>query len=153
VKGHIRERSPGYWAIVLGVRDPETGKRKRKWHRFTGKKRQAQTECSRLITEMESGCYLEPTKITLGHFLDKWLDHMRSQLAPRSHERYSDIARKNLAPLRNVTLTKLRPLQISNAYVGALESGRRDGKGGLTPSTVVYMHRVLREALNQAVIC
>jgi hypothetical protein len=28
MKGHIRERSPGRWAIVIDVRDPQTGKRK-----------------------------------------------------------------------------------------------------------------------------
>jgi hypothetical protein len=64
MKGHIRERSPGHWAIVLDLRDPGTGKRKRKWHAFTGTKRQAQTECSRLITEMSRGTYLEPAKET-----------------------------------------------------------------------------------------
>jgi hypothetical protein len=29
MKGHIRQRSPGHWAIVIDVRDPQTGKRKR----------------------------------------------------------------------------------------------------------------------------
>jgi hypothetical protein len=29
MKGHIRERSPGHWAIVIEMRDPVTGKRKR----------------------------------------------------------------------------------------------------------------------------
>jgi hypothetical protein len=29
MKGHIRERSPGRWAIVIDARDPQTGKRKR----------------------------------------------------------------------------------------------------------------------------
>src|SRR5262249_10222726 len=33
----------------------------------------------------------------------------------------------------------------------ALASGRRDGKGGLSARTVTHMHRVLREALQQAV--
>jgi len=33
MKGHIRERSPGRWAIVIDLPDPpETGKRRRKWH-------------------------------------------------------------------------------------------------------------------------
>src|SRR5262249_13843682 len=32
----------------------------------------------------------------------------------------------------------------------ALTSGRRDGQGGLSPRTVTHMHRVLREALQQA---
>ena len=38
MKGHIRERSPGRWAIVLEVRDEATGKRKRRWHAFKGAK-------------------------------------------------------------------------------------------------------------------
>jgi hypothetical protein len=33
MKGHIRERSPGRWAIIIDLRDPATGKRRRKWSR------------------------------------------------------------------------------------------------------------------------
>ena len=40
VKGHIRERSPGHWAIILDVRDQQTGARKRRWHSFKGGKRE-----------------------------------------------------------------------------------------------------------------
>ena len=36
MKGHIRERSPGRWAIILDLHDAETGKRRRKWHSFKG---------------------------------------------------------------------------------------------------------------------
>jgi hypothetical protein len=36
MRGHLRERSPGHWAIVIDVRDPQTGKRKRRWHSFKG---------------------------------------------------------------------------------------------------------------------
>ena len=66
MKGHIRERSPGHWAIVIEQRDPATGKRKRRWHSFTGTKRTAQIECARLISELQRGTYLEPNKITVG---------------------------------------------------------------------------------------
>jgi len=31
MKGHIRRRSASTRAIILDVRDPETGKRRRKW--------------------------------------------------------------------------------------------------------------------------
>jgi hypothetical protein len=64
MKGHIRERSPGHWAIVLDVHDAATGKRKRKWHSFHGTKRQAQIESARLISELQGGGYLEPSKVT-----------------------------------------------------------------------------------------
>src|ERR687893_975006 len=116
MKGHIRERSPGRWAIILDVPDAETGKRKRKWHSFTGGKREAQKECARLIAAMESGAYVEPAKTTAGEFLGHWLEHMRSQVAPRTFERYEEIALKNIVPVLGTSiLTKLRPDQISAA--------------------------------------
>ncbi len=65
MKGHIRERSPGRWAIVIDLRDPATGSRRRKWHSFAGTKRQAQVECSRLISAISGGAYLEPAKVTV----------------------------------------------------------------------------------------
>lgn len=78
---------------------------------------------------------------------------MKSQISPRTHERYSEIVKKNINPaLGAMSLTKLRPAHIADAYSKALASGRRDGKGGLSPATVVYMHRLIKHALAQAVI-
>lgn len=150
MKGHIRERSPGHWAIVLDVRDPATGKRKRRWHSFVGTKRQAQIECARLISEIQGGGHQEPSKTTVAQFLERWLAHVKAQVSARSHERYAEIARKNLSPLLGgILLAKLQPMQISEAYSKALVSGRRDGSGGLSPRTVHHMHRVLKQALGQ----
>ena len=84
MKGHIRERSPGHWAIVIELRDPESGKRRRKWHSFHGTKRQAQDECARLISELNGGLYIEPARITVGQFLDRWLDHIKAVVSPRT---------------------------------------------------------------------
>jgi integrase len=150
MKGHIKERSPGHWAIILDVRDAN-GKRRRKWHSFKGTKRQAQTECSRLITDMDSGEYVEPSKVTLAEFLDRWLKYIKPNVSPRTHERYEQIATKNIGPqLGSKILSKLQPIEIREAYAKAMQSGRRDGKGGLSPRTVHHMHRVLYSALNQA---
>jgi integrase len=151
MKGHIRERSPGHWAIVIEARNPQTGERKRKWHSFKGTKREAQVQCARLISDREQRGYIEPTRETLAGFLDRWLDHMRGQVSPRTLERYAGLCRKNIVPLLGtVVLTKLQPPNISQAYSKALASGRRDRTGGLSPRTVHHMHRVLREALQQA---
>jgi integrase len=151
MKGSIRERSPGHWAIILDQHDHATGKRKRKWHSFAGTKRQAQVECSRLITGMNGGSYVEPLKITVLQFFERWLRHIKPNVSPRTHERYQQIALKNIAPLIGAKLLlKLKPIEISEAYSTALESGRRDGNGGLSPRTVHHMHRVLFSALDQA---
>jgi hypothetical protein len=151
MKGHLKERSPGHWAIILDQRDPATGERKRKWHSFEGTKRAAQAECARLITEIKSGVYVQPSRITLAAFFDRWLTHIKPNVAPRTYERYEQIATKNIAPLLGAKLiTALRPIDISGAYAKALESGRCNGPGGLSPRTVNHMHRVLYSALDQA---
>jgi integrase len=152
MRGHLRERSPGHWAIVIDARDPQTGNRKRRWHSFAGNKREAQVECARLLTEIKSGTSVDPSRMTVAAFLERWIEHMEGQVSPRSHERYAEIARKNLVPLLGgLGLTKLQPAHISQAYAKALVSGRRDGSGGLSARTVTHMHRVLRQALQQGI--
>jgi len=77
---------------------------------------------------------------------------MRLQVSPRTHERYTELVTKNIIPaLGSVTLSRLHAVQISEAYTRALVSGRRDGKGGLSPASVHYQHRVLKKAIGQAV--
>lgn len=154
MKGHVRERGAGNWYAVIDVRDSETGKRKRKWHSLPGcsGKRQAQIECARIISEINGGLYLEPSKTTVGQFLLRWCDHIQTQVSPKSYERYSEIAKKNLTPLLgSIVITKLTPAQISAAYAKALTNGRLDGTGGLSARTVGHLHRVLKQALGQAV--
>jgi integrase len=152
MRGHIRERSPGHWAIIVEMHDPETGRRKRKWHSFSGTKRQAQIECARLVSEVKTGNYVEPSKTLLAQFLDRWLDDVQTRVTPKTHERYTQICHKNIAPLLGaVPLAKLRPEQVSEAYAKALATGRRKGGGGLSPRTVRQMHAILKSALAQAV--
>jgi integrase len=77
---------------------------------------------------------------------------MQSQITPKSYARYAELANKNIVPLiGSVVLMKLKPVMISAAYSTALIKGRRDGTGGLSATTVTHMHRVLKQALGQAV--
>jgi hypothetical protein len=62
MRGHLRERSPGHWAIVVDMRDPATGQRKRKWHSFKGTKREAQVKKAELIVSVGQGIYVEQSK-------------------------------------------------------------------------------------------
>jgi integrase len=153
MKGHIRERGKGNWYAVIDVPDPTMGKRRRKWHSLEAKgKREAQIECATLISAIQGGTYVEANKITVQEFMRRWLAHIRPQVTPRTFERYEEIAIKNITPiLGSIIIRKLKPMQISDAYARALFSGRRDGKGGLSARTVGHIHRVLKQALGQAV--
>jgi hypothetical protein len=53
--GHMVERAPGRWAIVISVKDATTGKRKRQWHSFQGTKQEAKQERIRLLAALNNG--------------------------------------------------------------------------------------------------
>lgn len=152
-RGHIRPQGKGSWEIKFDLgRNPLTGRRITRYRTFRGNKREAQAELTRLLSQRDDGSLIEHSKLTVAAFLDRWLEYMRARVSPKTHERYTDICRNNLIPgLGAVVLTKLQPIQITDAFAIALSNGRKDGKGGLSPHTVHYMHRVLRNALRQAV--
>lgn len=144
--GHLEKRSKSSWTIVIEAgRDPVTGKRKRIKVAFRGTKRQAEREMHRLLHELESGTYVEPSSMTVGEYLLWWLEHYaRPSTAPRTFESYEMIVRRHLIPaLGALALQKLQPVHIQAYYSQALQS--------LSPRTVAYHHAVLHEALRHAV--
>lgn len=155
MKGHIRQRGERSWAIVIDLgRDPATGRRQQKWHSVKGTKRDAQKELARLVHEYNTGAYVEPSKLNLGEYLRQWLaDYAQGRVAARTFDRYEEIIRLRLSPaLGAMPLSKLQPLHIQAYYTRALKEGRLDGReGGLSAQTILHHHRLLHEALGQAV--
>jgi integrase len=144
MRGHIRERSPGRWAIVLDHRDPATGERRRRWHSFAGTKRQAQVKCAELVAELQSGGSVDPSKITVVEFLDRFdRDWAALHVSARSRDRYRfalDHVRRRLGDRR---LQKVSPADIAALYAALI---RED----LAPRTVRMVHTALHRALGQA---
>jgi hypothetical protein len=160
MKGHIRPRGENAWAIVLDIgRDPATGRRQQKWKTIHGPKKDAQRELNRLLHEIDTGSYIEPSRTTLGKYLKEWLEsYARTNVAPKTFERYQEIVECHLVPaLGKHILSQLKPLHLQSYYSQALLSGRRPARGkrnapaGLSGRTVLHFHRVLRQALAQAV--
>lgn len=153
MRGHIRQRGKGAYAVIIDLgRDPD-GKRRQKWHNIRGTKKDAEIELVRQLNALQTGCYVEPTKLTLAQFLLRWLDdYAKPKVTAKTLERYEEIVRLQIVPrLGHIVLTKLQPLQIQKLYADMLKDGRKDGRGGLSARTVLHHHRVLREALQQAV--
>jgi len=144
MKGHIRERSPWHWAIVLDHHDPVTGRRKRRWHSFEGTKRQAQVRCAELVAELQSGTSVDPSKITVVEFLDRFdRDWAALHVSARSRDRYRfalDHVRRHLG---NRMLQKVQPADIAALYASLTREG-------LAPRTTRMVHTALHRALGQA---
>jgi integrase len=144
MKGHVRERSPGHWAIVIDLNDPTTGRRRRKWHSFKGTKREAQVECARLITEMDAGAYVEHDRKSLNQFLDSWeRDWMATKVSPKTAERYSELLRLHVRPaLGDKRMQAIRAEDLNRLYAQLHER--------LAPRTVKHVHRLMHRIFGHA---
>ena len=154
MKGHITQRSKGSWSIVIDEgKDPLTGKRIQQWHTVKGTKRNAQKFLNEILVSKEKGTYVKPTRLSLGDWLEQWLDgYVAMHTTLRTQESYRSIINRHILPsLGSIPLSQLQPQQIQSYYAQALSSGRTDKKGGLSARSVLYHHRILTEALSHAV--
>ena len=143
MKGHIRERSPGHWAIVLDLHD-RSGRRRRKWRSFRGTKRAAERECARLITEMADQVYVERERKSLNQFLDDWeADWVPVNVSPRTAERYNELLRLYVRPrLGDKPLQAIRPEDLNGLYA--------DLHHRLAPLSVRQVYRLLHRIFGHA---
>ena len=98
MKGTIKQRSEGSYFLIIDLPRERGEKRKQKWITYKGSARGAQKELARLITEMEGGEYVETSKLTLGLWVDQWIEagapgRRRKKVSQRTLERYSQLLR------------------------------------------------------------
>ena len=154
MRGHIRRRGTRSWAIVIDLgRDPATNKRRQQWTSVKGTKRDAQRRLTELLRRYDTGTWMEPSRITVAEFLERWIqDYAEPNVGPTTLRRYGSVVRNHLSPtLGHLALAELRPDHIVSAHHRWRTNGRVDGTGGLAPHSVLYNHRVLHEALTRAV--
>lgn len=156
MKGHVRQRGKS-WSVVydLGRID---GQRRQKWESGFRTRKLAEARLNEVMVALQRDEYVEPTKVTLGEYLTRtWLPSIEpvpgvdGRLKPSTWASYEAevtnhvVPRIGHLPLRSVTAGHLDAL-----YRELLVSGRLDGKGGLSSSTVAYIHRIIRKALHDA---
>jgi integrase len=159
-RGHVAKKQtskgPRYYPVVElpPVVDPATGKlrRRQKWHPGHSARKAADRELTRLLSQLDQGAYVEPSKLTVRAFLEGWLRGMKGKVEPNTLENWEDYARAQVYPgLGHLRLRDLSAARLSTYYADLADHGRRDGKGGLKPKTVKNIHGVLHRALSDAV--
>ncbi|MBR1190082.1 site-specific integrase [Bradyrhizobium sp. AUGA SZCCT0160] len=143
--GHVRRRGERSWELKYDIGSDSNGRRKTRYASFKGSKRDAAIELARLIATAAAGEQVDPSRITVAEFLKRWdTDWCKSNVSPKTRERYEELMRLHVAPhVGAVRLQKLRPVQLAELY-GTLAAK-------LAPRTIGHVHRVLHQALSQAV--
>lgn len=131
--------------VTTGI-DPATGKPLSAY--VSGKKKKEVLErMQELLCDVHSGNYLTPSKLTLGEWLDIWLQEYQGSKKPMTVRNYTGTINKHIRPgLGGTRLTKLTNLMIQRFYNSLCE-----GEHPLAPKTVKNVHGILHKALDQAV--
>ena len=154
MKGHIYQTAKGSWTIVYDLPvDTVTGRRRQKSETVKGTKRDAERILREVLLSIEKGTYVKPNKIKLGDWLDQWCESfVVMNTTRRTYVSYRSIIDRHLKQgLGSIALARLEAQQIQAYYTEKLARGRFDGKGGLSNRSVLYHHRILSKALDQAV--
>lgn len=169
MKGTLRRKSVDTWQLRVFHGYDDKGKQLCDYHTIHARtKRDAEAEQRRILHTLDTGGYLEPSRLTVAEYLESWLrEYAALHLKPYTLERYECIVRKHLIPaLGSIRMNQLAPMRIERYYAEALKSGRlvrarksqkkppeplQGDLAGLDAQTVVKHHRVLHGALKRAV--
>jgi integrase len=154
------------WAFVVDVTPKDEqgrliGKRRQRKAQGFATKAAAQDALNQLQVEKQAGTYIDPTRMTLGEYLDRWYaDAAAHGWEGNTRRDYRVSIRVHLKPyLGDVRLQALTSMQVRAHYAWLLQQGRirRNAKGEITyqgplsAKSVQNVHICLRAALNDAV--
>lgn len=143
--GTIRQRRDGTWEARYTVgRDPGTGRQIQK--SVYGKtKAEVAQKLRRATAEVDAGVYMEPSRMTLGAWLDVWHGEYLGSVKSSTAAQYGYLIRVHLKPaLGAVKLSALTAPMLQKLYNDSLRQG-------LSPKSVRNLHGVVHKALSQAV--
>lgn len=134
-----------YWEARYTIgSDPGTGKQVQK--SITGKTQaEVRKKLQQATTAIDEGVYVEPSKLTVGVWLDVWLSEYLGGVKPRTFDSYKTICTTHIKPaIGAMRLTALSTPEIQRFYNNLKRQG-------LSPKSIKNTHGVLHKALEQAV--
>jgi len=157
MKGSIVKRGKSYSVVIDAGRD-ENGKRVRRWHSGIRTKREAEALRVELLSAQAGGTYIAPNRLTVREFVEQeWLPSIDAAVAggsmkPNTAYSYRRMAQTHILPtLGSVLLRDVSAPMLNKLYGQLLASGRCDGGGGLSKTSVrlvhVTCHKLLRDGV------
>src|ERR1051325_216893 len=144
--GQIIPRGEDTWLVRIFMGRDGEGKRHYLNKTIRGKKRDAQDYLGNTLTAISTGAFVEPSPLTVGEYLDKWLEAAaRPRVSRRTADGYAGLLDRNIrGQIGGKRLDNLTPLEIEKVY-GEMQAR------GLSARVVRHAHSALHNALKQAV--
>ncbi|WP_396190045.1 tyrosine-type recombinase/integrase [Flavobacterium sp.] len=91
------------------------------------------------------------TAQTVALYLEAWNEKRKKTVAAKTWDRHNDFIERINSRIGHIKLKALTTADLEDFYDWLIESGRKDGKGGLNPQTVLHIHRMIHKAFEDAV--
>ncbi|MBU3172778.1 tyrosine-type recombinase/integrase [Clostridium estertheticum] len=154
MEGSLQKKGKYYYVVISNK--GEDGKYKTEWiNTKCEKKAEAEKVKRDIINRKENNTYIEAKNIFFCDFYKDWLENYAKQNCEKTtYEGYKLIFDKHIYPYfkdKNILLQKLQPLDIQKYYNFEIKDGKANGKGGLSPNTVIKHHANIHKVLDYAV--
>lgn len=152
-EGSIRKRTNGKWeARYSDGRTPDGRQIQRSVYSNTRK--EVAEKLHEILYQKQIGTYVPPQNILLKDWLIQWMSNYAAiSVRPSTYISYEGYVHNHIIPvLGAIQLQQITPVLIQNFYNQRYESGRTDGKGGLSAKTIRNLHNMLHQAFEQAKI-
>lgn len=147
MRGSIQKKGGQYYIVLdIGI-DPKSRRRKQKWiSANTNKKKVAEAMLEEIQKRSAGGKYIEPSKLTLEQYLNKWLEgYAKHSVRSSTYDSYCWVVNKHLIPrIGHFKLEELKPLYLQEFFNSLF-------KTKLSATSIRYVYNILKEALTQAV--
>jgi len=147
------ERRPQEKCPKCGGTLRETEERRRETKAGFATRKECQAAMNKLLVAVGEQSYTVPTKVSVREYLTReWLPAVKSTIRPSTYNSYVQHAECHICPhIGSVKLAKLTDSQVNALYAKLAESGKKDGRGGLSALTIHHVHACLHKACKDAV--
>jgi integrase len=153
MRGHVRKRGRK-WSIVYDEGRDENGRRIQRWRGGFATKKEAEDELAKVLESINTGSYVEPSKLKAGDYLLEWVASL-GDVRPSTRASYEQNLTKHVKPgIGHLPLQRLTALHLDGLYRSLLQPEEKPGEKlakPLSPRTVQYVHVIVHRALKDAV--
>ena len=143
--GGIHKLPSGNWELRWYVTD-QSGNRKRVSTTVKGSKKNAQAKLREVLSAVDNGSHVDKSKETVKEFAARWMEtYVATNCTIRTEIGYQGNIDRYIVPaIGRIAVQNLSGSQVQAIYAAMLERG-------LSHTTVLHTHRVLKEILKYAV--
>ena len=137
--GSIRQRSDGRWEARYSTPDG------RQRSVYAKSEAEVTKKLRSVLHDLDSGAWMEPSRMTVGDWLDIWLRDYQGHTTGRTVETYTCVVNKRLRPMfGNIKLNNFSQIHVRRMVSQMTQEGK-------SPSTIKHAKGILSTAMKCAV--